>query len=155
VIKYALVCEQGHGFEGWFARSADFDDQAGRGLVECPLCASRQVRKQIMAPRLAGTKKRGEPSLPAAPAGLPALATEAGRRSMMMEAMARVRAHVEETFDYVGDTFAREARAIHEGKSEDRGIYGEATAAEVKGLVEDGVPVAPLPPEPAKKTEVN
>jgi hypothetical protein len=74
---------------------------------------------------------------------------------MMMEAMARVRAHVEDTFDYVGDTFAREARAIHEGKSEDRGIYGEATAAEVKGLVEDGVPVAALPPEPPKKNDVN
>jgi hypothetical protein len=150
VIRYALACDQGHGFEGWFARSADFDDQAGRGLVECPLCASRQVKKQIMAPSVAGAKKRGEPTAPAL-----APNADAGRRAMMMEAMARVRAHVEESFDYVGDTFAREARAIHEGKSEDRGIYGEATPAEVKGLVEDGVPVAPLPPEPAKKTEVN
>jgi len=66
-----------------------------------------------------------------------------------------VRRHVEDTFDYVGDTFAREARAIHEGKSEERGIYGEATPAEVKSLVEDGVPVAPLPPEPPKKRDVN
>jgi hypothetical protein len=74
---------------------------------------------------------------------------------MMMEAMAQVRRHVEDNFDYVGDTFAREARAIHEGKSENRGIYGEATPTEVKGLVDDGVPVAALPPEPAKKTEVN
>ena len=74
---------------------------------------------------------------------------------MMMEAMAQVRRHVEDTFDYVGDTFAREARAIHEGKSEDRGIYGEATQAEVKGLVEDGVPVAPLPPKPPDKSDVN
>ena len=97
-----------------------------------------------MAPAVAGAKKRGD--------GLPA---EVTKRAMMMEAMARVRAHVTDTFDYVGDTFAREARAIHEGKSEERGIYGEATVAEVKGLVEDGVPVAPLPPEPAKKTDVN
>ena len=146
MIRYALACDQDHGFEGWFSRSSDFDDQSARGLVECPVCGSRGVRKQIMAPAVAGAKKRGE-ALPGEVAG--------AKRAMMMEAMARVRAHVEETFDYVGDTFAREARAIHEGKSEERGIYGEATAAEVKGLVEDGVPVAPLPPEPAKKTDVN
>ena len=144
MIRYALACDQDHAFEGWFSRSSDFDDQAARGQVECPVCSSRAVRKQIMAPAVAGAKKRGD-----------ALPAEGAKRAMMMEAMARVRAHVEETFDYVGDTFAREARAIHEGKSEERGIYGEATPAEVKGLVEDGVPVAPLPPAPAKKTEVN
>jgi hypothetical protein len=147
MIRYALACDQDHDFEGWFARSADFDAQAAGGLVECPVCGSKAVRKQIMAPAVAGTKKRGA----AAP---PADATT-GRHQVMMEAMAHVRRHVEENFDYVGDTFAREARAIHEGKSEDRGIYGEATPAEVKGLVDDGVPVASLPPEPAKKSEVN
>jgi hypothetical protein len=146
VIRYALACDQDHEFEGWFARSSDFDDQAARGLVDCPVCGSHAVKKQIMSPAVSGTKKRGE-TQPAEVAG--------AKRAMMMEAMARVRAHVEDTFDYVGDTFAREARAIHEGKSEDRGIYGEATPAEVKGLVEDGVPVAALPPEPAKKTDVN
>ncbi len=145
MIKYALVCERSHEFEGWFAASSDFDDQTGRGLIECPVCASNIVRKQIMSPAVAGAKKRGEP---AAPGPNP-------KQAMMMEAMSRVRAHVEDTFDYVGDTFAREARAIHEGKSEDRGIYGEATPAEVKGLVEDGVPVAALPPAPPKKRNVN
>lgn len=74
---------------------------------------------------------------------------------MMMEAMGRLRRHVEETFDDVGDAFAAEARAIHEGRAEDRGIYGQATAAEVRGLVEDGVPIAPMPPEAPKKTELN
>ena len=144
MILYALACEHGHEFEGWFGSSADYDDQASRGLLACPVCASRAVTKQIMAPSVVGAKKRGE------------LAAGGGqKRQMMMEAMAEVRRHVEDNFDYVGDTFAREARAIHEGKSEARGIYGEATTAEVKGLVEDGVPVAPLPPEPAKKTEVN
>jgi hypothetical protein len=145
MIRYALVCEQDHEFEGWFARSSDFDAQAAGGLVECPICGSRAVKKQIMSPSVAGTKKRGE----AAPGA------SDGRRQVMMEAMAQVRRHVEDNFDYVGDTFAREARAIHEGKSENRGIYGEATPTEVKSLVEDGVPVAALPPEPAKKTEVN
>ena len=74
---------------------------------------------------------------------------------MMMEAMGKVRSPVEDNFDYVGDAFAAEARAIHEGRSEDRGIYGEATPKEVRALVEDGVKVAPLPPAPPKKTEVN
>jgi hypothetical protein len=140
MIKYALICDHEHGFEGWFASSAEYDDQAGRGLVECPVCGSAAVRKQIMAPAVAGTKAKGAPDV--APQ----------MRSMMMEAMGTVRAHVEENFDYVGDAFAREARDIHEGKSEERGIYGEATPTEVKKLVEDGVPVAPLPP---KRDEVN
>ena len=144
MIKYALACEQAHEFEGWFAASDDFEAQSGRGLIECPACGSRTVHKQIMAPAVSGTHKRGAP-----------MEAPGGKRAMMMEAMARVRAHVEESFDYVGDSFAREARAIHQGKSEERGIYGEATVAEVKGLVEDGVPVAALPPEPPKKSEVN
>jgi len=145
MIRYALACDQHHEFEGWFAASSDFDEQSGRGLITCPVCASTMIRKQIMAPAVTGATKRGE----AAPSA------DGAKRAMMMEAMARVRAHVEESFDYVGDAFAREARAIHEGKSEERGIYGEATVAEVKGLVEDGVPVAQLPPAPPKKNVVN
>jgi hypothetical protein len=73
----------------------------------------------------------------------------------MMTAMGEVRRQVEENFDYVGDRFAKEARDIHDGKSEERGIYGEASPKEVKALIEDGVQVAPLPPPPPKKTEVN
>ncbi|WP_299008294.1 DUF1178 family protein [uncultured Caulobacter sp.] len=144
MIKYALQCDQAHEFEGWFGSSADYDDQAARGLVECPVCGSHGVSKQIMAPAVAGTKAQR-----AAPAPDPKM------REMMMAAMGEVRRHVEENFDYVGDAFAKEARAIHEGKSEERGIYGEASPSEVKALVEDGVRVAPLPPGPSKKTEVN
>ena len=136
MIKYALACDHDHGFEGWFGSSSDYDDQAERGLVTCPACGSAGVRKQIMAPAVAGTKARGAGDV------------SPQMRGMMMEAMGKVRAHVEENFDYVGDTFAREARAIHEGKSEERGIYGEATPTEVKKLTEDGVPVAQLPPKP-------
>ncbi|AZS22536.1 MULTISPECIES: DUF1178 family protein [unclassified Caulobacter] len=145
MIKYALRCDRTHEFEGWFGSSADYDDQAARGLVECPVCGSTGVSKQIMAPAVAGTKaqRSAEP------------AVDPKMREMMMTAMGEVRRHVEENFDYVGDAFAKEARAIHEGKSEDRGIYGEASPAEVKALVEDGVKVAPLPPGPPKKTDVN
>lgn len=144
MIKYALQCDQAHAFEGWFGSSSDYDDQAARGLVECPMCGSHGVRKQIMAPAVAGTKAQAS-----APAVDPKM------RDMMMTAMGEVRRHVEDNFDYVGDAFAKEARAIHEGKSEDRGIYGEASPTEVKALVEDGVKVAPLPPAAPKKTDVN
>ena len=144
MIKYALQCDAAHEFEGWFGSSADYDDQAARGLIECPLCGSRGVSKQIMAPAVAGTKAQSS-----APAVDPKM------REMMMTAMGEVRRHVEDNFDYVGDAFAKEARAIHEGKSEERGIYGEASPTEVKALVEDGVRVAPLPPPAPKKTEVN
>jgi hypothetical protein len=144
MIKYALACDQGHPFEGWFSASNDFDDQKADGRLECPLCGSREVAKQIMAPAVAGTKARGG-DIDASPQ----------MRAMMMEAMGRVRAHVEENFDNVGDRFASEARAIHEGRSEERGIYGEATPKQVRELVEDGVQVAPLPPAPVKKEELN
>ena len=145
MIKYALNCGQGHAFEGWFSNSADYDDQQAKGLLECPLCASRQVAKQIMAPAVAGTKaQKGAPAEPT-----PQM------QQMMMQAMGEVRRHVEENFDYVGDAFAREARAIHEGRSEDRGIYGEASPAEIKALAEDGVKVAPLPPAPQPKHKLN
>jgi hypothetical protein len=142
MIRYALICDHDHDFEGWFGSSGEFDDQQARGLVECPVCASKAVSKQIMAPSVAGTRRKGEAEKPPV-------------RAMMMEAMGRIRRHVEDNFDYVGDSFAKEAREIHEGRAEDRGIYGEATAQEVKALAEDGVPIAPLPPPPPKKTEVN
>lgn len=141
MIRYALQCEHEHGFEAWFSSSSDYDDQAARGLVECPYCASRAISKQIMAPAVKGTKKSASSPDPAA------------MQTMMMQAVREVRAHVEENFDYVGDAFAREARDIHEGRSEKREIYGEATPAEVKKLKDDGVPCAALPtlpPDPAK-----
>ncbi len=147
MIRYALICDHAHEFEGWFGASGDFDDQQARGLIDCPMCGSKAVRKAIMAPAVAGTKRRGQDAVP--------LEGHAQSQAMMMEAMGRLRRHVEDTFDDVGDAFASEARAIHEGRSEDRGIYGHATSAEVKKLVDDGVPVAPLPPEPLKKSELN
>lgn len=143
MIRYALHCDQDHGFEAWFGSSSDYDDQAARGLVECPFCGSRAVSKQIMAPAVAGTNK-SEPSEVAA-----------RMQTMMMQAAREVRAHVEENFDYVGDAFAREARDIHEGRSERREIYGEATPAEVKKLRDDGVPCAPLPNLPPDPDKLN
>ncbi|MFT4911454.1 MAG: hypothetical protein ACI9YM_000024 [Brevundimonas sp.] len=144
MIRYALNCDRDHLFEAWFGSSSDYDDQAGRGLVECPFCGSRTVAKQIMAPAVAGTRKSA--TAPDAAAQM---------QAMMMHAAREVRAHVETNFDYVGDTFAREARDIHEGRSEKREIYGEATGAEVRALKEDGVPCAALPAAPPDPSKLN
>lgn len=143
MIRYALQCDQDHGFEAWFGGSADYDDQAARGLVECPFCGSRAVSKQIMAPAVVGAKKSAAPD------------AAAKMQTMMMQAAREVRSHVEQNFDYVGDAFAREARDIHEGRSEKREIYGEATPAEVRKLKDDGVPCAPLPPLPPAPNKLN
>ena len=144
MIRYALVCDHAHPFEAWFGSSDAYDDQAARGLVECPFCGSHAVSKQIMSPAVAGTKRRGaDPDL------------AARVQTMMMQAAREVRSHVEQNFDYVGDAFAREARAIHEGAAEKREIYGEATPAEVRALKEDGVPCAALPPAPIDPAKAN
>ncbi len=142
MIRYALICDQEHAFEAWFGASSDYDDQSARGLVQCPACGSDAVRKQIMAPAVACATKREAP-------------TAAQMQSMMMEAAGKVRRHVEANFDYVGDRFAKEARDIHEGSTPDRAIYGEASPREVKALVEDGVPVAPLPGVGPPKPKLN
>lgn len=142
MIRYALVCSAGHDFEGWFGGSDDFDAQSVRGLVACPACGSPEVRKQIMAPAVVTSRGKSDPA-------------PGPSREMMMEVISRVRRHVEDNFDYVGDAFAREARAIHEGRSEERGIYGEATSEEARALMEDGVPVAPLPQTPQDRRDLN
>ena len=142
MIRYALACGAGHDFEGWFGGSDDFDAQSARGLVSCPACGSPEVRKQIMAPAVVTSKGKAE--------------TATGpSREMMLEMASQVRRHVEDNFDNVGDAFAREARAIHEGRSEERGIYGEATLREARELLEDGVPVAPLPQVPPDRQDLN
>ena len=144
MIRYALRCAADHGFEAWFASSAAYDEQVARGLVECPICGTVRVGKAIMAPAVAGTKRSAEPQ--AAPARM---------REMFRQAAREVRRHVLSEFDDVGPSFATEARAIHEGRAEERGIYGQATSEEVRALHEDGVAVAPLPPEPPDETKLN
>jgi hypothetical protein len=165
MIRYALYCEHDHPFEAWFGSSSDYDVQAARGQVECPMCLSTAVRKQVMSPAIATSRRRsqGEPNAPAPTGGAqagdgggPEIASpeaQAQMRTMVMERMNKVRRYVEETFDYVGDSFAKEARDIHEGRSEHRGIYGEASAKEVEALLNDGVAVAPLPPAPVTKSK--
>ncbi len=135
MIRYALKCDIDHEFEAWFSSSSGFDEQVTKGQVECPMCGSKAITKAIMSP-MVRTNKGADSS------------TDAQR---LAETLYRLRKHVETTHDYVGDSFATEARDIHEGLAPDRPIYGEATPDEVKSLVEDGVPVAALPVfKPAK-----
>ncbi|HEU4550207.1 MAG TPA: DUF1178 family protein [Rhizomicrobium sp.] len=133
MIAYNLRCHKGHEFEAWFRDSAAFDQQAAQGCVCCPRCNSVRVQKAIMAPSVAGTKKSRKP---------------ARERRQMQQFMTGLRKYVQENADYVGPNFAEEARKIHYGETPDRHIYGEATMQEARELIEEGVDVAPLPPDP-------
>lgn len=136
MIRYALVCASEHEFEAWFASSDAYDKQAAAGFVECPMCGSQTVKKQIMAPHVSSaTREKGKPDAP--PKDFP---------KDIHEFAAKVRDHIKKTHVYVGDKFAAEARAMHDGTKNEAPIYGEATPAEAEALRDDGVPVAPLPP---------
>lgn len=139
MIRYALHCDEGHAFEAWFSSSADYDAQVERGLVECPHCGSIKISKQIMAPAVRTSRK-----------------TETAANAPDFETLARkVQTHIRNNFDYVGEDFATEARAIHNGEKPERMIYGETTPEDREQLKDEGVPCAPLPepfaPTPPKK----
>lgn len=127
MIKYRLLCANEHEFDGWFANMAAYDRQKAEGLLVCPHCDSKGVSKAVMAPAV--PKKSNQQ------------VAEKHRRHMLQ----KMTAHVEDNFDYVGGDFAEEARKIHYGETEQRDIYGEASVQEAKDLLDEGVPVAPLP----------
>lgn len=131
MIKYALICSDCETeFEAWFASSDAFDKQAERGLIECLECHGKNVGKAIMAPAISGTKKSASPD----------------PQKVFGKLAAKARQHVSENFDYVGDGFAAEARAMHYGETEHKPIWGETTAEEREALKDEGVPAEPLPP---------
>jgi hypothetical protein len=157
MIKYALRCDGAHNWDAWFPSISGYDDQQTRGLVDCPFCGSKAVEKAPMAPSIR-TSKSVSPELETkseaastkpdqADTQLPVMSQNIGLTipEPIKAMMAEIKAHVEATHDYVGDTFAREVRAMHEGETEERPIYGEATPSEVRALIEDEIPVAPLP----------
>ena len=130
MIAYALRCHKGHEFDGWFRDSAAFDDQCRGGHLSCPSCNSVRIEKAIMAPAVSGTKKRAEAA------------------AQIRQFATGLRKYVQENADYVGPNFAEEARKIHYGETQERHIYGEASAEEARELIEEGLDVAPLPPDP-------
>ena len=134
MIRFSLICDHDHEFEAWFRSNDDFDTQKKRGFVDCPTCGSSKVQKALMAPAVSTGKKREKIAL--------------AMNEMQKKAMAEIKAlseKIRENADYVGDRFAEEARKIHFGETEARGIYGEATLDEAKSLAEDGVGFMPIP----------
>ncbi len=154
MIHYALRCIDGHAFDGWFRSSADFDAQQSRGLVACPHCGTASVEKMLMAPAIKVSQEKGrapasgtENQPPAQSVGL----VPEGPQAQMMRQMAEMVRQIKTEATDVGDRFAEEARRIHYGEAEERKIYGSARTEDVKALLEDGVPVLPIPDLPEEQ----
>ncbi|PDS74072.1 DUF1178 family protein [Rhizobium sp. L43] len=135
MIRYSLTCDNAHEFEGWFSESADFDRQAATGFLTCPVCHSAAVSKLLMAPSVSTARKKDERQT---------LAMDAMRQEALQklkEAVAAVKANSED----VGTQFPEEARKIHYGEADARGIIGQATFDEAQALVEEGIEIAAIP----------
>jgi hypothetical protein len=143
MIRYDLICDKAHAFDGWFRDSEAYDAQSAAGELQCPVCGSTVIDKQLMTPGIAAkANRRSEGRVPVFSA------QREGKVAELIEAVRKLRRQVEENADYVGDRFAEEARKIHYNEVEPRGIYGEASLEEAKSLLEEGVEVHPLPPLP-------
>lgn len=137
-----LQCAHGHGFEGWFASQDAFDTQLAAGLVECPVCGNTAITKLLAAPRL--NLGNAKPPAESQTTALPAAESPEGR---LLRAMREVIAQTED----VGDRFAEEARKMHYGEIEERGIRGQTTREQAQNLIDEGIPVFSLPLPPALK----
>jgi hypothetical protein len=152
MILYRLRCSKGHEFESWFKDSKTYERQEKKSLIGCAVCGDSKVARAVMAPRI-GKKGKGEVEAPAVPAAAPAPTPEqqqmaALTRKMpkeLREALLKVRTEVEKNCEHVGDKFAEEARKIHYGESDKRGIYGETTDQEAESLAEEGIEFGRLP----------
>lgn len=138
MIQYSLKCADGHQFDSWFQSAAAFDKLSSAGHVSCAVCGGTRVEKALMAPRVS--------QKPASDAPL------SQPRSAAEQAITAFKQHVEKNSTYVGGKFAAEARAMHLGEAPERPIWGEAKPDEAKALIEDGIPVAPLPFTPSRKS---
>lgn len=133
MIRYDLKCSRDHDFDGWFQSAGAFETLRKAGHVTCTICGASEVEKSIMAPAVRPARKTGEKPKLKEP------------QNEIEAAFAEMRARIEANSDYVGLNFAAEARAMHEGEIDERSIYGEAKAEDARALLEDGIPVAPLP----------
>ena len=154
MIHYQLRCSQDHEFDGWFKDSAGFERQAKRGLVECPVCSDTKVERALMTPAVSKREKKvareeapAPVPAPSAPPQPPAEPMLAGGKvpAEVVALLQRVRAEVEKSCDYVGPQFADEARKMHRGESDKRGIYGETTPDEAEALADEGIEVNSIP----------
>ena len=170
MIVFDLKCEENHVFEAWFQNSDTYETQAKNGQIECPYCGSSSISKSVMSPNISAKSNSSAKSksedmasreigskdmvsgdhLISASANVPdtmAASAEDVKRALdhMHTTMKKFRNHVKNECEYVGEKFADEARAIHEGTAENRGIYGEATLEETEELLNDGIEVLPVP----------
>lgn len=139
MIRYSLQCDHGHRFESWFASATAYDRLRAAGHVLCAHCGSAAVDKALMAPAVAQTTAGAGSGAGAVPPAEPV------QTPAMSDKLIALRRAVEANSDYVGNRFVTEARAIHLGDAPERAIWGEARIDEVRALVDEGVPVAPLP----------
>ena len=142
MISYSLRCSKSHGFDSWFQSAAAYESLSSAGRISCPICGDSTIEKTLMAPAVRPARKAGEAQ------AKPKLSEPT---SELEAAMAALRRQVEANSEYVGLNFATEARRMHDGEIDPRAIYGEAKPAEARALIEDGVPVAPLPFMPPRK----
>ena len=149
MIRYSLKCSNGHRFDGWFASAAAYDALRAAGHVVCTQCGTAEVEKALMAPAVRPARKAAaapEPAtVSAAPAQTAGAASLQAPQSPLEQALTALRRTVEENSDYVGMDFATEARAMHAGTAPERPIHGEARLDEARALLEEGIPVTPLP----------
>ena len=145
MIVFDLSCTGGHRFEGWFGSSADFEDQRMRGLLACPTCGVSEVSKAPMAPAVpAKGNTHAEVLPPEAPRPM-ANTPLPPEMHKALAALAKAQAEALKNSTWVGDSFAEETRKMHYGERDEAPIHGQASLAEAKALIEEGVPVAPLP----------
>ena len=146
MIKYSLICSEKHEFEVWFSNSSDYDAQKSKFLISCPYCNSTKIEKGIMAPNIASSRKREKTAM------------EKDRNlSDINSVIGKLRQHIKEKFEYVGDKFPEEARAIYYGEKEERKIYGEASLDEAKNLQSEGISLSAIPQlaSPKNKKKLN
>lgn len=140
MIRFSLHCSSNHEFVGWFRNNADYDNQLAAGYIRCPMCNSADVQKSLMAPAVSTGRQQEKISQ--------------NMQEEQKKLVAKIQDEVRQfrlNADYVGDKFAEEARKIHYGETETRGIYGEATTDEVSSLLDEGVNVLPMPALPEDK----
>lgn len=159
MIRFSLCCAQDHAFEGWFRSNDDFDAQSAKRLIECPICSSSSVTKALMAPAVATSRAVNQRKQAARNQASRNQASQVDDQEVVtlshgqnqQEIMAQMRILAKKLKDgaeYVGDKFALEARKIHDGEADARGIYGEATIAEAQDLADDGIAFLPIPSFP-------
>ncbi len=158
MIHFSLTCQDNHAFEGWFRDSSDFEKQLESGFLQCPYCGSSDIRKALMAPAVSTSRQKEKgPSPQTTEQQAPALsepqqlASIAPQQQQILNAMRTLRDKITENADDVGTRFAEEARKMHYGESERRGIYGQADATEVNELRDEGVEFFAMPSLPEEK----